>query len=217
MLQTKNTFYASLTLEERLKALYSEYKPEEILVTSSFGASSAYLLGIISKVNPAQQIHFIDTTFSFPETLYYKKKLSTKLGLKVVDIKPEKWENDFTQKNETWIKDPNLCCSVNKVKPLEKLKSGFKIWISGLMSHQNESRAKKNFFEPQGDLMKFYPLIDKTNREMQGFISENELPIHPLQLCGYNSIGCFHCTKKGEGREGRWVGSSKTECGLHLS
>jgi phosphoadenosine phosphosulfate reductase len=217
MLQSKNTFYASLNLQERLRALYSEYKPEEVLVTSSFGVSSAYLLGVISKVNPLQQIHFIDTTFSFPETLSYKKKLSTKLGLKVVDVKPEKWENDFTLKDETWTKDPNMCCSVNKVRPLEKLKSGFKIWISGLMSHQNEARAGKDFFELQGDLMKFYPLLDRTNIDMQEFISENELPEHPLQLCGYNSIGCFHCTMKGEGREGRWTGSSKTECGLHLS
>jgi len=217
MLNEKNIQYTSLDPEDRLRALYHEYKPEEILVTSSFGISSAYLLGVISKVNPSQKVHFIDTTYSFPETLSYKKKLAQQLKLQVVDVKPDKMENDFTLNDETWTKDPDWCCSLNKVKPLEKLKSGYKVWISGLMAHQNEHRSDKELFELQDGVLKFYPLIDRSQSEMKEFISKNDLPGHPLQLCGYNSIGCFHCTKKGEGREGRWNGDSKTECGLHLS
>jgi len=217
MLKDKNIKYISLGLEDRLRALYLEYKPEEVLVTSSFGASSAYLLGVISKVNPTQKVHFIDTTFSFPETISYKKKLSQKLKLQVVDVKPEKSENEFTLKDETWAKNPNFCCSLNKVKPLERLKSGYKVWISGLMAHQNDHRSEKEIFEIQDGVLKFYPLIDRSQSDMKEFISSNDLPEHPLQLCGYNSIGCFHCTTKGEGREGRWEGGAKTECGLHLS
>ena len=176
MLKDKNIKYISLGLEDRLRALYLEYKPEEVLVTSSFGASSAYLLGVISKVYPTQKVHFIDTTFSFPETISYKKKLSQKLKLQVVDVKPEKSENEFTLKDETWIKDPNFCCSLNKVKPLERLKTGYKVWISGLMAHQNDHRSEKEIFEIQDGVLKFYPLIDRSQSDMKEFISSNDLP-----------------------------------------
>jgi len=215
MIEAKNKKYISLSIEERLSALYDEYSTDEVLVTSSFGASSAYLLGLIAKVNPEQKIHFIDTTYSFPETISYKKKLAKKLGLQVVDVKPDPLENEFTLKDETWSKNPDFCCSLNKVNPLQKLKSGFKIWVSGLMAHQNSARSEKQIFELKDDILKFYPLIDSSDEDQKGFIVKNNLPAHPLQLCGYNSIGCFHCTKKGQGRDGRWADAQKTECGLH--
>ena len=215
MLEAKNKKYISLGLEERLSALYQEYPTDDVLVTSSFGASSAYLLALIAKVNPKQKIHFIDTTYSFPETISYKKNLAKKLGLQVVDVRPDRAENEFTLKDETWSKNPDFCSSLNKVKPLENLKSNFKVWISGLMAHQNDSRSEKEIFEEKGGILKFYPLIDKSDADQKAFIAKNNLPSHPLQLCGYNSIGCYHCTKKGQGREGRWAGAQKTECGLH--
>ena len=73
----------------------------------------------------------------------------------------------------------------------------------------------KELFEEKGGILKFYPLIDQSDADQKAFITKNNLPSHPLQLCGYNSIGCYHCTKKGQGREGRWAGAQKTECGLH--
>ena len=83
------------------------------------------------------------------------------------------------------------------------------------MAYQTPFRAHLRIFEKQGDIIKFHPLIDITEKEFEGYFEEKQLPKHPLERKGYGSIGCTHCTAIGEGRSGRWKGSDKTECGLH--
>ena len=84
------------------------------------------------------------------------------------------------------------------------------------MSSQNKHRGNLKVFEQKDDIIKFYPLIDKSENDAKEYIKKNKLPDHPLLKAGYNSVGCFHCTVAGKGRSGRWVNKSKTECGLHL-
>jgi phosphoadenosine phosphosulfate reductase len=84
------------------------------------------------------------------------------------------------------------------------------------MSSQNKHRGNLKVFEQKDDIIKFYPLIDQTEKVAFKYIKEHNLPEHPLLSQGYNSVGCFHCTVAGKGRSGRWVNKSKTECGLHL-
>ena len=127
-----------------------------------------------------------------------------------------KEEHEFTSKDETWRKNPDFCCSINKVKPLDLIKNHYKIWVSGLMKWQSDHRATLDIFELRGDILKFYPLLDVTKEERDAFIKEHQLPFHPLVEKGYNSIGCKHCTVPGEDRSGRWNNNPKTECGLHL-
>lgn len=138
------------------------------------------------------------------------------MKLNLTEVLPEVWKNEFTQKDKTWTKDQDLCCSINKVEPMDKLKEGKKIWISGLLSYQNKHRKSLDIFEEKGGLIKFYPIIDVTKEELLSYYEKNKLPKHPLESQGYSSIGCAQCTVKGEGREGRWSNSSKSECGLHL-
>lgn len=209
-----NKKYSSLSPEERIKELYNDFS--KILFTSSFGTTAIYLLHLFSKVNPEQEIYFLDTTYHFLETLEYKKQLTEKYKLNVIDLKGDDWRNKFTRDDKTWEKDPDLCCSVNKVEPLEKIKPEFEIWVSGLMKSQNEHRAELKIFEQKSGIIKFYPIIDITEKEATKYIKENKLPEHPLTSQGYNSVGCTHCTTKGKSREGRWINKSKTECGLHL-
>jgi phosphoadenosine phosphosulfate reductase len=211
-----NEKYKELSIPERIKELYNDFNPEEVMLTSSFAATSAFLLRVFSKVNQAQKIYFINTGYHFDETLQYKEELTKLYGLNVEDIGAEKWEHDFTTVDETWRKDPNLCCSVNKVKPLNLIKERFTIWVSGLMEWQSDHRASLDIFEERGGILKFYPLLDVTKEEREHYIAENNLPFHPLVEQGYFSIGCKHCTVPGKGREGRWNNNPKTECGLHL-
>ncbi|MCC7331562.1 MAG: phosphoadenylyl-sulfate reductase [Flavobacteriales bacterium] len=211
-----NEKYSALTVDQRIAELYLDFKPEEVMLTSSFAATSAFLLHVFSKINPNQLIHFINTGYHFDETLAYKAQLTELYGLKVEDVKAETWEHEFTTKDETWKKDPDLCCSVNKVKPLEKIKQNYTVWVSGLMKWQSDHRASLNFFEERGGILKFYPLLDVTKEGRAEYIKKNDLPFHPLIAKGYFSIGCSHCTVPGEGREGRWNNNPKTECGLHL-
>jgi phosphoadenosine phosphosulfate reductase len=212
-----NRKYEPLTAEERIQELYTDFSAEEVLLTSSFAANSAFFLHLFHTITAGNQIiHFIDTTYHFPETLEYKKKLTELYQLKVVDVLPEVWKNEFTTNDQTWKTDPDLCCSVNKVEPLSEVSKNFKVWASGLMRSQNDYRKDLKIFEMKGGILRFYPILEITPDERNAYIENHQLPFHPLVIEGYNSIGCKHCTVKGASREGRWVGLAKTECGLHI-
>ena len=208
-----NIRYKTMSPSERLIALFAEF--DDVLFTSSFGTTAAYLLHLIPSVKLNQEVFFLDTTYHFEETIAYKDKLVEQFNLNLTEILPEQWKNEFTKKDQTWTKDQDLCCSINKVEPMDKLKEGKKIWISGLLGYQNKHRKDLPIFEQKGDLIKFYPIIDVTEEEVEAYYKKHHIPKHPLQDQGYSSIGCAQCTVKGEGRAGRWNNTSKTECGLH--
>lgn len=211
-----NTKYKSLSATERIKELYKDFDVTEVMLTSSFAATSAFLLKLFSEVNTKQEVFFIDTGYHFDDTLKYKKQLTKQYGLNVKSISALKEEHEFTTKDETWKKNPDFCCSINKVKPLDQIKNNYKVWVSGLMKWQSDHRASLDIFELRGDILKFYPLLDITKEQRDTYIKEHDLPFHPLVAKGYNSIGCKHCTIPGEDRSGRWNNNPKTECGLHL-
>ncbi len=211
-----NAKYNALTIEERLTQLYRDFSPEQVMLTSSFAATSALLLHIFSRLAPEQKVFFIDTGYHFSQTLEYKQKLTDLYQLKVVDIRAETWKHDFTSKDKTWQSDPDFCCSVNKVEPLYEIKKDYDIWVSGLMRWQSSHRASLDIFEERSGIIKFYPLLDVSKEEREAYIKDHGLPFHPLVAQGYSSIGCRHCTEPGEDRGGRWNNSPKTECGLHL-
>lgn len=212
-----NDIFTPLPFRERIRLLYKYFKDDEVLYTSSFGTKSVFLLSLIQEIRPTQKIHFIDTTYHFKETLAYKEQLRQLLGLDILDIKPKPQENAITREGQWWKDHPKMCCSINKVVPLEPIKAKHKVWISGLMAYQTDFRSRLNIFEQQGDIIKFHPIIDIDEGEFLHHLSYHKLPRHPLEKHGYGSVGCEHCTEKGEGRSGRWKGSSKTECGLHPS
>ena len=211
-----NEKYRPLSIEQRVIELYNDFAPSKVMLTSSFAATSAFLLHVFSRFAPDQPVHFIDTGFHFPQTLEYKQKLIDLYRLKVVDIRAEDWKHEFTLKDETWKKDPDFCCSINKVEPLYAVKRGYDVWASGLMRWQTDHRSTLDVFEVRGGIIKFYPLIDVTREQRDAYIKEHNLPFHPLVSQGYSSIGCTHCTVAGADRSGRWNNSPKTECGLHL-
>ena len=213
-IEALNKKYILLSPEERIRELYNDFG--KVLFTSSFGTTAAFLLHLFHKVRPAETVYFLDTTYHFNETIEYKEALTTLLNLKLIDVKPEEWKNKFTQQDKTWNSDPDLCCSINKVEPIDKIKENFEVWVSGLMASQNVHRQNLKVFEQKDDILKFFPLIDQNESIAKEYIVNHKLPEHPLLSQGYSSVGCFHCTVAGKGRSGRWVNKSKTECGLHL-
>ncbi len=216
LLDKMNEKYAKLTPEERLREFYNDFDTEKVLITSSFGTSSVFLLQLLSNVNRKQKVHFIDTLYLFQETIEYKDKLSKMLGLEIVSVLPNPMDHEFTLRNETWKTDPDFCCMINKVNPLNKIKPNFEVWVSGVMAHQNTFRRNMKIFEQNG-MLKFNPILDVTEEQVKDFIRKNKLPEHPLVKRGFGSVGCTHCTVKGEGRNGRWAGTGKTECGIHVN
>lgn len=217
--ESLNKDFEKLNADERLLRLFEMLPEEEILVTSSFGIHSATLLHHLSRIRPGIKVWFINTRFHFPETLAYKSQLSALYGLNVVEVAPSEDLKELCEAAMMWTTTPNVCCYLNKVAPLEPLKKRHKVWISGLMGFQNRVRNSWQVFQPDPSvegLLKFHPFIDWSESKYINYRNQHALPPHPLELEGYGSVGCVHCTKKASGRKGRWNGKFKTECGLHI-
>ena len=116
-----------------------------------------------------------------------------------------------------WKRNPEACCGLRKVSPLEEALSGVDAWVSGLRRDQSPGRADapKLAWDARRGVHKVNPLADWSDREVWSYIFRHDLPYHELHDRGYASIGCTHCTKPGNGREGRWAESERTECGIH--
>jgi len=210
-----NASYQELNPIQRLQKVFSDFNHDEILVTSSFGTTSGILMSMVSKAAPGHTIHFIATTFLFPETLAYKNTLIEKLGLNIVHILPDVEDNTKCRDTNLWTSDVDKCCNLNKVKPFDPYKKNKTVWVSGLLMNSTPFRANLNIFERRNGIIKMHPNIDTTASQFDMYLFDNGIPPHPMIAEGFSSVGCTHCTLAGTGREGRWAGQDKTECGIH--
>lgn len=208
-----DTLAASL-VDARLAYILNKFQ-NKALVTTSFGTTSILLLHVISRVKPDFPVHFIDTGYLFDETLAYKEELVRMLDLNIITIKPKLEAHEATKLSQLWETDPDACCGVNKVDPLQPIKDNHDVWISGLLGYQNSYRTGLDILQQKQGIFRFYPFIDWSEAQVQDYFDYFGLPRHPLEALGFSSIGCTHCTQQGAGREGRWNGSGKSECGLH--
>lgn len=208
-----NRSMAPKIVDARVTQIFNTFG--QVLVTSSFGTTSAVLLHIVSRIRPECPVYFIDTGYHFPETLEYKGRISQLLSLNVVDLKPDPSRHSTTEIHKMWQHHSKRCCHINKVIPLDRVKGRYKVWMSGLMGHQTRFRDRLEFLEDRSDILKFHPLIDWDREQADEYMELYGLPRHPLEGKGYESIGCTHCTSPGKGRKGRWKDTGKTECGLH--
>ena len=219
-----NRMFRGSETEDWLRAVVEGNLVGEIALVSSFGAESAALLHLVSRIDDSIPILFLDTGKHFPETLAYRDELTDLLGLNRVDLYPEL--SDLEKRDETglrWSYDPDGCCELRKVRPLEKALARYDASLTGRKAFQSTTRANLPRFEvdtsdAQGR-MKINPLIDWDADRIAAYFEEHELPRHPLVERGFPSIGCSPCTrevKPGEDpRAGRWSGWDKVECGIH--
>ncbi|TPE61769.1 phosphoadenylyl-sulfate reductase [Sandaracinobacter neustonicus] len=193
----------------------------DVAVVSSFGAESAVLLHMVSQIRRDVPVLFVETGWLFPETLRYAEDLSAHLRLSDVRwLHPDQATLDAKDpKRLRWSYDPDGCCEIRKVEPLDRGLQPFNLWVSGRKSHQNRARAQLSLFETQDKRLKLNPLHDWTNDKLRDYAATHQLPPHPLVADGYPSIGCSPCTSRvqpGEDpRAGRWRGWDKSECGIH--
>lgn len=206
-------------IKERLVRFRDEGKT--MFATSSFQTQSMPLLHIISRTNPEIPVYFIHTGYHFPETIVHKNKVASILGLKVIDLWPltSKHLQKSPQGNLLFTFDPDYCCYLNKVQPVETLLEQYDIWINGIRADQSRQRSiMEEFQATAGKALRYHPMLKWTHDDIEKYIEENGLPRHPMEAKGYKSIGCEPCTRPINGskaREGRWFGMTKTECGLH--
>jgi phosphoadenosine phosphosulfate reductase len=207
-----------------LEWAYKNYPEDRIVYASSFGAEAIVLIDLIHQVKPDAHIVFLDTGLHFLETYEVIDKIEARFpSLKIERKQPALSLDEQGVQHGTalWKRDPNLCCQIRKVIPLKEALSSKDAWISGLRREQSPTRKDTEFVnddEKFGNL-KICPLIHWTWDEVWEYIREKDLPYNQLHDHNYPSIGCFPCTQPvgedGDSRAGRWVGSSKTECGLH--
>lgn len=200
------------------------YLKEEksIFLTSSFQTQSVPLLHIISQIDSSIPVYFIDTAFLFPETYTFKEKLKKELKLNVIDIKSPIPHDQQLDSNGFfhYASNPDHCCFLNKVLPLESVLRENDVWINGVRRDQTPNRATMEIEESYkfGSIV-FRPMLEWTSKDIYNYIREFDLPKHPLEESGYVSIGCVPCTTIGTGmnnRDSRWQGQNKIECGLHI-
>jgi len=196
--------------------------PGEIALVSSFGADSAVLLHLLSEVDRAVPVVFIDTGKLFGETRRHRDALVARLGLTDVrTVTPKAARLASTDPSGAlWMSDKDLCCRIRKVEPLADAVEGFSAWITGRKRYQSATRARLPVVEADGTRIKVNPLAGWSRADLDAWRLANDLPEHPLVAEGYRSIGCMPCTDRvadGEDeRAGRWRGTAKTECGIHL-
>lgn len=204
-----------------LAAVIGEELAGHVAVVSSFGAESAVLLHLVAQVNRTLPVLFLDTGKMFPETLAYRDALVERLGLtNLVTLTPD--PALLAQKDATglrWSYDPDGCCEIRKVLPLERALAGFDASITGRKGFQSSTRAGLPHFELDQGRLKINPLAGWDKARLDTYFEAHGLPRHPLEAQGYLSIGCAPCTsvvKPGEDpRAGRWRGWDKVECGIH--
>ena len=192
---------------ERAVLLCSFQKEESVLIDE--------LLRLNEEMTPAApgkavRIVTIDTGVLFPETLQTWRAFEERFGVKIE-------VQDASSGGEPWS-GPEHCCSVAKVAALENSLAGAEGWITGIRREQGPTRAQTELIERDEvrGLWKYNPLAHWTDKDLWRRINERDLPYNPLHDQGYESIGCAPCTQPGSGREGRWAGTDKTECGLHV-
>jgi len=196
---------------------------DELALVSSFGAESAVLLHLASRVKPDIPVLFLDTGMLFGQTLDYRRQLAARLGLTDVrDLRPRFEDLAVGDPNaDLWKTDTDACCHIRKVIPLDAALDGFAGWLTGRKRFHGGDRMRLPVVEEAEGKLKFNPLANWSKADLDAYAAEYDLPDHPLVAFGYPSIGCWPCTSPveegGDVRSGRWAGSQKTECGIHTA
>jgi len=214
--------YGHLQGRELLEVMIGEVFPGDIALVSSFGTEAAVLLALVAEVDPATPVLFLETGKHFPETLAYRDELVGRLGLTGVrNVEPSALDaRTLDPDGRLWARNPNLCCYLRKVLPLERALSGFSSWITGRKQYQGGDREALPSIEAASGRIKVNPLVTWDRAQIAEEYERRGLPPHPLVAEGYASVGCAPCTRpvapSEAERAGRWAGRDKSECGIHV-
>jgi phosphoadenosine phosphosulfate reductase len=194
---------------------------DRLIVASSFQKEASVILDMLLKIKPDARFFTIDNGNLFEETRQVWHEIETKYGIEIeayrsLELAPASIRAAATPEN-AWAGAPEDCCGPYKVAALQSALLDIDAWVTGLRRDQSHTRAstRKVQWDSKNNLWKVCPLADWTERDVWNYIYENDVPYNKLHDQGYSSIGCTNCTVPGEGREGRWAGSDRTECGLH--
>jgi len=170
------------------------------------------LVDLAVRIEPRIEVCFLETGFHFPETLQTARRLQERYRLNLVELRPADDAPVYA------LDGIEACCAARRVVPMDRYLAGKRAWVSGLRRAESPTRAQAQAVEwdARRGLVKVNPLVSWTDDEVARYAEEHDVVVNPLRGQGYDSIGCAPCTQPGAGREGRWEGTGKLECGLHL-
>jgi phosphoadenosine phosphosulfate reductase len=192
-----------------------------VLVSQSMANTA--VAHLVHSVAPEIPAVFLDTGYHFEETLNTRDELARRIGMPILSITPLQsvQEQDAQYGPELWRRDPDLCCRLRKVEPMEEMLLGYDAWITGLRTSAAPHRAGTPIvsFDERRGVLKIAPILHWSDNDLLAYTLENDVVVNPLIYQGFPSIGCATCTHPvqdgDDPRAGRWRGSAKNECGLH--
>jgi phosphoadenosine phosphosulfate reductase len=190
-------------------------------ITSSMG--DAVLATLAAEAVPGIDVIFLDTGYHFPQTIATRDRVAAELDVTVVNVKPQLTvaQQNVEYGQSLYDRDPDLCCAMRKVEPLDRVLAGYEAWGSGIRRDESPTRANTEVVEwdARRSMIKVNPLAYWTQAQVDEYAAAKGVIVNPLLELGFASIGCAPCTKRvsagDDTRAGRWAGSEKTECGLH--
>jgi phosphoadenosine phosphosulfate reductase len=208
---------------EQLLAWTAETFGDNFIVASNM--QDAVLVELAAKARPGVDVLFLDTGYHFAETIGTRDAVDTVYDVRIVNARPEHTvpEQDSLLGRDLFARDPNQCCALRKVVPLQNTLAGYDAWVTGVRRVEAPTRANTPLvtYDEKFGLVKINPLAAWTDEDMDAYIAEHHVLVNPLVAEGYPSIGCAPCTLKpapgADKRSGRWAGTGKIECGLHNS
>jgi phosphoadenosine phosphosulfate reductase len=208
---------------EQLLAWTADTFGDRFIVASNM--QDAVLVELAAKAQPGVDVLFLDTGYHFAETIGTRDAVETVYDVRIVNARPEHTvaEQDSLLGKDLFGRDPNRCCALRKVVPLQNTLSGYDAWVTGVRRVEAPTRANTPLitYDEKFGLVKINPLAAWTDEDMDAYIAEHNILVNPLVAEGYPSIGCAPCTLKpapgADKRSGRWAETSKIECGLHTS
>ena len=194
---------------------------ERICVTSSM--TDAVIIHLASSVRPGIDVVFLDTGYHFAETVGTRDAVEAVYPVRLLNITPSRTvaEQDAELGPRLYGRNPDLCCYLRKVEPLERSLQNYDAWITGVRRDETNSRREMHVVEwdERREMVKVNPILSWSPKQVDDFIEEQGVLVNPLVYDGYPSIGCATCTSRVEAgadpRSGRWAGTGKTECGIH--
>ncbi len=213
--------FESMSAEEVLRWAHAEFG-ERLCLTCSWQRQSSVLVHMVSELGLGVDVIELDTELLFRETYETRDRLVERYGVRL--IRPDVLSVSEQHRREgpnLWERDPDRCCHIRKVEPLERALAPYDAWITGIRREQSpsRSRARKVEWSERYGVWKIQPLVDWDAKRVDAYVHVNEIPVNPLHDAGYRSIGCIPCTRPTapgeEERAGRWAGSDKLECGIH--
>jgi phosphoadenosine phosphosulfate reductase len=195
------------------------------VLASALGPQSLAILDMLQRARLAVDVLFLDTGLHFAETLALKEEVERRYGLRIRAVEPELSLSEQARRcgERLWQRDPDRCCAERKLEPMRRALAGYDAWISGIRRSQSPARARAQPLEwdARHGLHKVNPLVAWSREQVERYLREHDVPRHPLLARGYASVGCRPCTSplapgESDERAGRWRGTAKDECGLHL-